>query len=87
MSGGYFDYQQNGILDIIDRIARLIKTNKKKGEYGYARNYSVRTIFEFRKGIEYLTKAYIYAKRIDWLVSGDDGEDTFHEELKEELKQ
>jgi hypothetical protein len=42
-------------------------------------------IEEFKKGIEYLEKAQIYAERIDYLISGDDGEETFHERLKEDL--
>jgi hypothetical protein len=33
-----------------------------------------------------LNQALIYAQRIDWLVSGDDGEDTFHARLAEDLK-
>jgi len=32
-----------------------------------------------------LRKAAIYAQRIDWLLSGDDGEESFLERLKEEL--
>ena len=48
--------------------------------------YSEATIAEFRKGLDYLRKAYVYAQRIDWLLSGDDGEDSFHERLKEELE-
>jgi len=43
-------------------------------------------IEEFKKGVEVLRKAQIYAQRIDWLISGDDGEETFHERLKEELE-
>lgn len=31
------------------------------------------------------SKAAIYVQRIDWLLSDDDGEDNFHERLKEEL--
>ncbi len=42
-------------------------------------------IEEFKKGIHYLNIAYIYAQRIDWLLSGDDSEDSFRERLKEEL--
>jgi hypothetical protein len=30
--------------------------------------------------------AQIYAQRIDWLISGDDGEDSFRERLKEDLE-
>ena len=29
--------------------------------------------------------AGIYADRVDWMMSGDDGEDTMQERLKEEL--
>jgi hypothetical protein len=43
-------------------------------------------IEEFKKGVEILRKAHVYAQRIDWLISGDDGEETFHERLKEELE-
>ena len=42
-------------------------------------------IEEFKKGVEILRKAQIYAQRIDWLISGDDGEESFHKRLKEEL--
>ena len=44
----------------------------------YYYNFSDETIDEFKKGIELLKKAFVYAQRIDWLVSGDDGEESFH---------
>ena len=44
-------------------------------------------IEEFKKGVEILRKAHVYAQRIDWLISGDDGEESFHRRLKEELDQ
>lgn len=40
---------------------------------------------EFKKGLKILKTAAIYAQRIDWLLSGDDGEQSFKERLKEEL--
>ena len=43
-------------------------------------------IEEFKKGVGILRKAQVYAQRIDWLVSGDDGEQSFHKRLKEELE-
>ena len=43
-------------------------------------------IEEFKKGVEILRKAQIYAQRIDWLISGDDGEESFHKRLKEDLE-
>ena len=31
--------------------------------------------------------AQVYAQRVDWLVSGDDGEDSFHSRLNKELSE
>lgn len=53
--------------------------------YPYYPDYTDETLVEFRKGVELLKQARIYAQRIDWLISGDDGEESFHERLKEEL--
>ena len=40
---------------------------------------------EFKRGLKILKMAAIYAQRIDWLMSGDDGEESFKRRLKEEL--
>jgi hypothetical protein len=47
--------------------------------------YPEDVIEEFKKGLDILRKAQIYTQRIDWLISGDDGEESFHRRLKEEL--
>lgn len=57
------------------------------GEIPFFPDYSEETINEFRKGVGILKKAQVYANRIDWLMSGDDGEDNFHKRLKEKLKE
>jgi hypothetical protein len=44
-------------------------------------------ITEFRSAIHYLKMAQIYTQRIDWLVSGDDGEESFRQRLKEDLEE
>jgi hypothetical protein len=49
--------------------------------------YPDEVIEEFKKGVELLKLAQIYAHRIDWLISGDDGNESFLKRLKEELKQ
>ena len=36
--------------------------------------------------VDLLRSAAIYVQRIDWLVSGDDGEDSFHRRLQKELE-
>ena len=48
--------------------------------------YNEETLEEFKKGLDILRKACIYAQRIDWLLSGDDGEESFHKRLKEDLE-
>ena len=85
MSGGHFNYDQYKIGMIADDIQNLIDNNNIKNEWGYANNYSEETIAEFRKAIVLLREAQVYAQRIDWLVSGDDGEDNFHERIKSDL--
>jgi hypothetical protein len=77
MSGGYFDYEQVRIRDAADRLASVIETDDQ---------YSKETLAEFGKALATLRAAAIYLQRIDWLVSGDDGEETFHQRLKEDLK-
>ena len=47
--------------------------------------HSDEVIEEFKKGYEMLRKAEIYAQRIDWLLAGDDGEESFLQRLKGEL--
>ena len=66
-----------------DEEKEYIKKNEHTIPNRY--NYSKETIEEFKKGLSLLRKAYIYAQRIDWLLSGDDGEESFHKRLKEEL--
>lgn len=41
---------------------------------------------EISNGLDYLNLAGIYTQRLDWLFSGDDGEDSFFERLEEELE-
>lgn len=43
--------------------------------------YPKEVIEEFKKGYEIMRLAEIYAQRIDWLLSGDDGDETFIKRL------
>jgi hypothetical protein len=98
MSGGHFNYDQRRIDPIADDIQREIDNNgrplteQEKRDYYWDDDkathhyeYPEEVIEEFKKGVEYLRLAAIYAQRIDWLLSGDDGEESFLERLKEEL--
>jgi hypothetical protein len=48
--------------------------------------YPDEVIVEFKNAYEALRKAEIYAQRIDWLLAGDDGEESFLQRLKEDME-
>lgn len=58
---------------------------KKYPEEKFHYKYSDEVIEEFKKSLDIIKKAQIYAQRIDWLLSGDDSEETFLTRLKEDL--
>ena len=92
MSGGYFDYKQYELNAIADSIEQVLidYENKKKSEWEDSPKWDFRdpaTILEFRNAINLIRKASIYAQRIDWLLSYDDGEESFHTRLKEDMKE
>ena len=85
MSGGHFDYDQYRIGDIADDIELLIENNNVPNDNGYARNFSEKTLTEFTAAVRALRIAEVYATRVDWLVSCDDGEEEFHHRLAVDL--
>lgn len=90
MSGGHFGYDQYKIAEIAEGVRELIASNddQSKNSWGerVGRGYNAETIARFRDAEAALRLAYVYAQRIDWLVSGDDGEDSFHRRLREEME-
>ncbi len=102
MSGGYFDYNQYRIDEIADTVERIVRgaanpDNPPADDYSgessnnWAKRFlaecSPETLQEFKSGLVALKIAAAYAQRIDWLLSGDDGELSFHQRLKEDLFQ
>ena len=78
MSGGIFDYAQQHILNIKEEIINEGKHSAEK--------YSPKTYKQFEDAVVFLDIAYVYARRIDWLLSGDDSEGDFHDKLAEDLQ-
>ena len=89
MSGGHFDYDQYRIGQIADSIQTLINSNdsEERDRWGdrFGRGYKPEVIARFREAVVALRRAEVYAQRIDWLVSGDDGEESFLRRLAEDL--
>lgn len=90
MSGGRFNYDQYRIGDIACTIQEFINSNDDEttNEWGdtIGRGYPAEVIERFREAVTYLRLAELYAHRIDWLLSGDDAEDSFLRRLDDELQ-
>lgn len=89
MSGGEFDYKQYHFHDIAEQIDLIIRDNKKKDEYGFCYGFSDEILKMFREARDTAYRAYLMINRVDYLVSSDDGEQSFvarwHDDLSEEL--
>lgn len=90
MSGGYFDYNHYMLEHIASSISNLIKINnsEKLDSAGYpvSCHYPPDIIAKFDETRKILRLAAAMVQRIDWLVSGDDGEDSFRERWNEEVE-
>jgi hypothetical protein len=85
------EYEKDGkrIAEFMERDKLIEVKEIKYQEYEdgeYYPEYTEETIQIFRDAVKLLRKAAIYANRIDWLLSGDDGEESLKERLEEELK-
>ena len=91
MSGGHFNYTQDMIREIADEVERLIETNDSEETdlYGDKIGYSFQEeiIEKFREAVLTLRMAEVMARRIDWLVSGDDDEEAFLRRWDEDLSE
>ena len=89
MSGGYFCYRDVHITDIARSITRLVQENQstERDIYGglVGRAYPPEIIAHFVDAVSVLRKAAVYAHRIDYLLSGDDGEVSFLRRIHEDL--
>lgn len=91
MSGGHFNYDQYKIGYIVDEIEQTIGCYERDetDDYGgkWRDRYTPEEIAKFKEACYFLEKAQIYAQRIDWLISADDGTDSFFRRLEQELNE
>jgi hypothetical protein len=99
MSGGKFEYSQDHfnihyIIPFAEQLKRFEehrlleedKVDPDDWEQNYARSLSEETMKEYRKGLIAMRVAFAYADRIDRLECCDDGEDSFHKRLQEDIE-
>ena len=83
MSGGHFEYRQYRLEDFAGEIDQLIARNSDEtmNEWGEKRGmgFTDATIIRFKEAAHTLRRAQDMMQRVDWLMSEDDGEETFHE--------
>jgi hypothetical protein len=87
MSGGHFDYVQYRIDQAADELQSYIDRceSEEVDEYGYKPDYSPETLEKFKECERMLRIGGAMLHRIDWLAEGDDGEETFHKRLADDL--
>jgi hypothetical protein len=90
MSGGHFQYQQYRIEDIAVEIDEIIRSNDDQtlDEWGQRRgnNYPPEILEKFCETAHTLRQAAEMAQRVDWLVSGGDGEESFMRRWEKEVR-
>ena len=97
MSGGFFGYDQYKMGYIAEAIEGIIIKNgnskRKEDRYSWEEvgilysNYSHKEIQKFQEAVLALRIAEVYANRVDYLVSEDDGENSFHQRLEDDLQE
>ena len=103
MSGGAFDYKNFHINEIAEDIQKqLDRQGKERDKYElymqdeFYEKYPEEKIYptfdsrvqhEMKNAVKLLKLASIYAHRVDYFLSGDDGEENFLERLNSEIKE
>ena len=96
MSGGFFEYKDYVLDDIADRVIGInaevngLGLDNRTGEddFSYYNLIEDKETFNkvCRNAIAHLKLAKVYVHRLDWMLSGDDSEDSFKQRLKEDLE-
>jgi hypothetical protein len=77
MSGGYFEYKNGVLEEIQEELLEQIKDNPLK--------YNEKVIECFRKALAYSCAANKALHHVDYLLSGDYGEESFLEAWEKDL--
>jgi len=78
MAGGFFGYRQWFINDFIESLEEAISDKKDS-------DLSPDTMINLNVGLRLLEITQVYMHRIDWYLSGDDGEEAFDKGLHDDL--
>ena len=86
MSGGYFEYQDYRLEEMAKTLRSKIALVRQKPEWEeYPGNYTEEFLAEMIKAHNDLLALRARLHRLDWVLSGDDGEDTYFSRLPVDL--
>lgn len=89
MSGGHFNYIQVPLREAANDIAQTVTDNDRDdtNKYGdrIGSHYSPAVIEKFKVAAQTARLAAAMIQRVDWLICGDNGEDSFLRRWDEEL--
>lgn len=90
MSGGYFEYNQYKLEVMAEEIESLIENNNNPhantyGEFSEAHNYDSEIIEKFKETAYNLRRTKEMVQAVDWLLSADNGEQSFKEGWAKEV--
>lgn len=77
MRSRYFGYKNAAVEALAEDLV--------KARRDFSRVFGDETIKSFEKALHYIELAHIYGHRIDCLLSCEDGEEEYHQKLKEDL--
>jgi len=86
MSGGHFGYcgyDYFKVAQFADELEQEIANNLVEDEYGYSPNHEPEVIEYLKEQLPKLRKIAEIMRHIDYLYSGDHGDGTFLERVKE----
>jgi hypothetical protein len=89
MSGGHFNgsgYVYYQVSQFADELENEIERNMEKDEYGYRREYSKETLDILKSQINNIRRTAEIMRHVDYLYSGDHGEDSFKIHMEKYLK-
>ena len=69
--------------DLDDSEKEYVRINKHTEPNRY--DYKDEVVEKMKEGLDIIRKAFVYAQRIDYLLSGDDGEKSFLNRLQKDL--
>ena len=86
ISGGHFNdcgYEYYKVAQFADELEAEVSNNFEEDEYGFAHEYSPEVCEYLLEQVTKMRKMAEIMRHIDYLYSGDHGEDSFMERVKE----